>query len=290
MILDPFIEFSFMRRALVSVVILAISAAPVGCYLVLRRMSLVGDAMSHAMLPGSALGFWVAGMSLPAMSLGGFLAALLVALGAGFITRTTHQQEDASFASLYLIALAVGVLLVSINGNQIDLMHLLFGNVLAVDDVALYQIAIVSGSSCMLLALFHRGLVMDSLDPGYARNMKNVGGWAHNLLIVLMVANLVSAFQSLGTLMALGLMMLPTSAARFWCKTFPGMVGLSIVLAIFSAFVGLLFSYYIELPSGPSIVLCAGTLYIVSLLLHPQQHGANKPAYSTPQPTRQGQP
>lgn len=264
--IDPFIEFSFMRRALASVVILAISAAPVGCYLMLRRMSLVGDAMSHAMLPGAALGFLAAGLSLPAMSLGGFAAALLVAIGAGFITRRTHQKEDASFAALYLIALALGVLMVSAGGDQLDLMHLLFGSVLAVDDAALYQIAAVSSVSSILLALFHRALVLDSLDPKYARGVGKTGAWANTLLIILMVANLVSAFQALGTLMAVGLMMLPAAAARFWCKTFPSMIALALLLATASAFSGLLVSYYVELPSGPCIILVAGGLYLVSML------------------------
>lgn len=280
--IEPFIEFSFMRRALVSVVILAISAAPVGCYLMLRRMSLVGDAMSHAMLPGAALGFLVAGLSLPAMSLGGFAAALLVALGAGFITRRTRQKEDASFAALYLMALALGVLMVSAGGNQLDLMHLLFGSVLAVDDAALYQIATVSSVSCLLLALFHRALVMDSLDPKYARSVGKAGAWAHTLLIMLMVANLVSAFQALGTLMAVGLMMLPAAAARFWCKTFPAMIALAVFLAVASAVSGLLISYYVELPSGPCIILVAGALYLVSMLAGMQgsiRETARKPKF-----------
>jgi len=283
MILEPFIEFSFMRRALVSVLILAISAAPVGCYLILRRMSLVGDAMSHAMLPGAAAGFLVAGLSLHAMSLGGFLAALVVALGAGFITRRT-RQEDASFAALYLIALALGVLLVSAGGDQIDLMHLLFGSVLAVDNAALYQIAAVSSTSCLLLALFHRVLVMDSLDPKFSRSMGRTGAWAHTLLIVLMVANLVSAFQALGTLMAVGLMMLPAAAARFWSRTFPATIAVAVLFAMVSAVCGLLFSYYIELPSGPSIILCAGGIYLISMLIGRQgsvRESARKPKFHT---------
>lgn len=284
MMLEPFIEFSFMRRALASVVALSIASAPLGCYLMLRRMSLVGDAMSHAMLPGAAVGFLFAGLSVTAMSLGGFVAALAVGLGAGMITRRTNQREDASFAALYLIALALGVLMLSAPSSQIDLMHLLFGSVLAVDNTSLLQIAVVSSLTCLLIALFHRTLIMDSLDPKFARSVGRAGGRAHVLLIVLMVANLVSAFQALGTLMAVGLMMLPAAAARFWCKTFPAMMALSIGFAITSSVAGLLISYYIELPSGPCIVLIAGTVYVVSMLAGNQgsiRDTTRKPTFHT---------
>jgi zinc/manganese transport system permease protein len=138
-LMAPFLEFSFMRRALVACLALRLGCGPGGVLLVLRRMSLVGDAMSHAVLPGAAIGFLVAGFSLTAMSLGGFAAGLVVALLAGLVTRSTEQREDASFAAFYLISLALGVLIVSTRGSNVDLMHVLFGTILAVDDVSLLQ-------------------------------------------------------------------------------------------------------------------------------------------------------
>lgn len=264
--LAPFIEFPFMRRALVATLALSLGCAPIGCMLVLRRMSLVGDAMAHAVLPGAAAGFLLAGLSLPAMSLGGFVAALAVALAAGFVTRSTPQREDASFAAFYLIALALGVLLVSLRGSQVDLMHMLFGSVLAVDDVALLQIAVVASVTLWALALMYRPLVLESFDPGFLRSVAGPGARAHMLLLVLLVANLVSAFQALGTLMAVGLMMLPAAAARFWVAGLPAMAGLSVALGAASGATGLLLSYHADLPSGPCIVLVCGTAYIVSVL------------------------
>ena len=112
---QPFIEFSFMRRALVGCLALSLGAPPIGVFLMLRRMSLMGDAMSHAILPGAAIGFLVAGLSLPAMSLGGFVAGFAVALAAGLIARTTILREDASLAAFYLVSLALGVLIVSVS-------------------------------------------------------------------------------------------------------------------------------------------------------------------------------
>ena len=140
LLVQPFIEFGFMRRGLVGCLALALGCGPIGLFLVMRRMSLMGDALSHAVLPGAAIGFIFAGLSLPAMGLGGFVAGISVALIAGLVSRFTSVREDASFAAFYLLALSVGVLLVSKYGSNVDLIHILFGTVLAVDDAALEEI------------------------------------------------------------------------------------------------------------------------------------------------------
>ena len=135
--IGPFAEFDFMRRALVGVVALSVSGGAIGVFLMLRRMSLTGDAMAHAILPGAAIGYLVAGFSLPAMTLGGLAAGFAVALAAGAVARVTVIKEDASLAAFYLISLALGVLIVSTRGSNVDLMHVLFGTVLALDNAAL---------------------------------------------------------------------------------------------------------------------------------------------------------
>jgi zinc/manganese transport system permease protein len=264
--LQPFVEFGFMRRALVAVLALAMGAAPLGCLLVLRRMSLVGDAMAHALLPGAAVGYLVAGLSLTAMSLGGFVAALLVALGAGAVTRRTGQREDASFAAFYLIALALGVLLISTHGSSVDLIHVLFGSVLAVDDAALVLVAAITSVTLLVLALLYRPLVVESFDAAFLRSVGGPGALSHNVLLVLTVANLVGGFQAMGTLMAVGLMMVPAIAARFWVRDLGHLAWLAALIAMASGWIGLLLSFHAEMPSGPAIVLVAGGFYAVSLL------------------------
>ena len=266
-LVQPFIEFGFMRRALVACLALGISCGPVGTLLVLRRMSLVGDAMAHALLPGAALGFMVAGLSLSAMSIGAFLAAMLVAALAGGVARFTSQREDASFAAFYLIALAAGVMLISVRGNSVDLMHVLFGSILAVDDAALLLVAGVSSATVVVLALVWRPLLVECLDPGFLRSVGGRGGWVHQTFLVLLVANLVAGFQALGTLMAVGLLMLPAIAARFWANDVARLSAIATGLAVVSGYGGLLLSYHAALPSGPSIVLVAGGVYVASLLL-----------------------
>ena len=123
----PFAEFEFMRRALAGTLALALGAGPIGVFLMLRRMSLVGDAMAHAILPGAAIGFLLSGLSLFAMTAGGLIAGFVVALLAGLVARTTELKEDASLAAFYLISLALGVTIVSVKGTNIDLLHVLFG-------------------------------------------------------------------------------------------------------------------------------------------------------------------
>ena len=268
--LAPFAEFGFMRRALVGCLALALSCGPIGTILVIRRMSLMGDALSHAVLPGAALGFITAGLSLPAMSLGGVVAGLVVALLSGLVTRLTPLREDASFAGFYLISLALGVLLVSIHGSNVDLLRLLFGSILAVDDAALILIGGIATVSLLLLAVIYRPLVVECFDPGFLRTVDGRGGLVHTLFLALVVFNLVAGFQALGTLMAVGLMMLPAAAARFWMRELWSLSAASGAFALGSGFLGLLLSYHLDLPSGPAIVLVAGLGYLVSVVLGPR--------------------
>ena len=171
LLIAPFAEFEFMRRALVGAVALSLGAGPIGVFLMLRRMSLVGDAMAHAILPGAALGYLVAGLSLGWMTGGGMLAGFAVALLAGVVARATALKEDASLAAFYLISLAAGVTLVSVKGSSIDLLHVLFGTVLALDDATLLLIAGIATVTLGVLALIFRSLVLESVDPGYLRSV-----------------------------------------------------------------------------------------------------------------------
>src|SRR5438034_550817 len=160
----PFTEFEFMRRALAGALALAFGAGPIGVFLMLRRMSLVGDAMAHAILPGAAVGFLLSGLNLFAMTAGGLIAGFVVALLTGLVARTTELKEDAALATFYLLSLAVGVTIISLKGTNIDLLHVLFGNVLALDDQPLLMIAAhASVASDPAIILVAGGLYLASL-------------------------------------------------------------------------------------------------------------------------------
>ncbi|MDI5933541.1 metal ABC transporter permease [Halomonas kalidii] len=265
-LIAPF-DYGFMRRALVAGLALSLAAPPMGVFLVLRGMSLIGDAMAHAILPGVALGFLVAGFSLPIMSLGGVLSGLLVAVMAGSVSQMTGQREDAAMASFFLISLAAGVMLVSLGGSSVDLTHVLFGSILAVNSTALVLIAAISSLIVVILAGIFRALVVECLDPLFLRGQGVHGGLVHGIFLGLVVLNLTAGFQTLGTLMAVGLMMLPATAARFWSKRLEGLIGVAIGIAMVASSGGLLLSYHLGIPSGPAIILLAGIGYMLSALL-----------------------
>ena len=271
-LIAPFTEFSFMRYALASVVFLALSAAPVGVFLVMRRMSLIGDALSHAVLPGAAAGYMFAGLSLPAMSAGGFAAGMLMALFAGLASRFTELKEDANFAAFYLTSLALGVTLVSLGKNSVDLLHLLFGSVLGVDLVSLRLMGWVAGLTVLALAVMYRPLLMESIDPLFLRAAGGRGGLWHVAFLILVVMNLVAGFQALGTLMSVGLMMLPAIAARLWVKGRGALMAVSAAGALVCGYAGLLLSYHhpANIPSGPTIILFCGLWYLASVLFGTQ--------------------
>ncbi len=268
-LISPFAEFEFMRRALVGVCALALGAAPVGVLLTLRRMSLMGDAMAHAILPGAAVGYLVSGLSLFAMTTGGLIAGFVVALTAGALARATGLKEDASLAALFLVSLALGVVIVSARGNSVDLLHFLFGNVLALDNETLVLIAVVATVSLLTLALIWRPLVLESVDAGFLRSVSRSGGPAHICFLALVALNLVGGFQALGTLLAVGIMILPAVISRFWSRDLTTMTVSSAVTGIVSGYGGLLLSFHAGLPAGPAVILFAGVVYCASVLFGP---------------------
>ena len=266
LLIAPLTEFGFMRRALVGCVALSLSCAPVGVFLLLRRMSLTGDAMAHAILPGAAIGYLLAGLSLPAMTLGGIVAGLLVAIGSGLVARSTVLREDASLAAFYLMSLALGVLIISTRGSSVDLLHVLFGTVLALGDGALGLLGIAIATMAAL-ALMYRPLVLECLDPQFLRCVSPASPVAHYGFLVLLVINLVAGFHALGTLMAVGIMVLPAATARLWVRSVPALMALAAALALAAGVAGLLISYHADWPTSPTIVLALGAAYLVSLVV-----------------------
>ena len=224
LLFEPFAEFGFMRRALLGCIAVSIGATPLGAFLMLRRMSLSGDAMAHAILPGAAVGYLISGLSLGSMTIGGMVAGMSVALLSGYVTRVTTLREDASLAAFYLISLALGVLIISTRGSNVDLMHVLFGSVLALDDAALTLLCVIASVSLIMLALFFRPLVLECADPLFLRSVSKLSAVTHFIFLMMVVMNLVGGFHALGTLMSVGIMILPAAAAQFWTRSIGGLI------------------------------------------------------------------
>jgi zinc/manganese transport system permease protein len=201
------------------------------------------------------------------MSLGGFAAGLAVALTAGLVARSTVLREDASLAAFYLVSLALGVMIISIKGSNIDLLHVLFGTVLALDDAAIILLASIATVSLAVLAIIYRPLALECFDPQFLRSASVWSSPTHLIFLVLVVLNLVAGFQALGTLMAVGIMLLPAISARFWAEDVSGMIVVAVLLAFAASLSGLLLSYYANVPTGPAIILLCGVFYLLSIVL-----------------------
>jgi zinc/manganese transport system permease protein len=269
LLIAPFTEFAFMRRALAGSIALAIAGPPLGVFLILRRMALTGDAMAHAILPGAALGYLAAGLSLGPMTIGGLAAGLIVAVGSGVVARTTVLREDASLAAFYLISLALGVTIVSLRGSNIDLLHVLFGSVLALDDATLILLAAIASVTLAALAALYRPLVLETVDASFLASVSKSGGPVQIIFLALVVLNLVGGFHALGTLLAVGMMMLPAASARLITQDMTAMIGVAAAQGILAGYAGLIVSFHAGLPSGPLIILMAGLLYLLALVFGP---------------------
>ena len=268
------LQYEFMLRALAATSVLSFSVAPVGAFLVLRRLSLAGEAMAHAIVPGIVIGFVVAGLSVASMIVGGLAAGITVAILTSVLARYTIIREDASLASLYLIALALGIFILSAAGSAVPLKSFLFGSILGIDNETLVLIGATATITLVSFAVILRPLIANTIDPVFYESQSKRPGLVVQWFMFLVVLNLLGAFKALGTLMAVGLMILPATAARYWVSTLTGYLVLTFVFAFTSCWLGLIISFYApDVPSGPAIVLVAGGLFVISLLLGPQGLG-----------------
>ena len=263
-------SFAFVRRAFVATTVLSASITPVGAFLVLRRLSLAGEAMAHAITPGVVLGFVTAGLSVTSLLIGGLIAGVGVAALTALLARKTILRSDASLASLYLISLAAGIFILSAAGSAIPLKSFLFGSILGIDDASLMLVGAVATVTLLAFAVLLRPLIVSTCDPVFFEAQARRPWLIEQAFMLLLVLNLLAAFKTLGTLMAVGLMILPATAARYWSRTITGQLALGFAFALFSCWLGLVLSYLMpHTPSGPAIVLTAGGLFGASALFGP---------------------
>ena len=257
------------RAAAAGALALALGGAPLGVLLVGRRMSLMGDALAHAILPGAAIAYLAAGSNPLWLTLGALASALAVAGLSSLLARTRRMAEDASFAIFYLSALAIGVLLL---GRQADVeaVHgLLFGAPGALDAASLVLAASAATITLVVLALFIRGFLADSADPLFIRAMHLPGGALHLLLMALVAVNLVAGFRAFGALMTVGQMMIPAVSARFWSRGFVGQAGAAVLMSVLASAAGLLTAAAFGAEPGALMVLAAALLFLLSAVFGP---------------------
>jgi zinc/manganese transport system permease protein len=258
-------EFA-LPMALAGGLALALGGAPLGVLLIARRMSLVGDALSHGILPGAALAYLIAGPDPVAMTVGALIAGFVVAGLSSLLARTKRMPEDAAFAVFYLSALAFGVLIVGRNANAEVVFDLLFGAATGLDATALLVSAGAATATLFALALFIRGFLAESADPVFMRASGLPGGMLHLLLMLLVALNLVAGFRAFGALMTVGLMMIPAAASRFWARSYVGQAGAAVLISALSSGAGLFLAHRFAAEPGATMTLAAASLFGLSAL------------------------
>jgi zinc/manganese transport system permease protein len=256
-----------LKSATAGAVALAFGGAPLGVLMVARRLSLLGDAMSHGILPGVAIAYLLAGANPLALLVGALTAGMTVAGLSSLLTRTGKLPDDAAFAIFYLSALAIGMLLLGRAHDPDAIQSMLFGSSTALDRPGLITAGLAAGATLISLALFLRGLLGEGADPVFMRTTGARFGAAHLLLMLLLALNLVAGFRAFGALMTVALMTIPAAAARFWAKGYGGQACAAIVLSAISGLMGLGLSSLWGVQPGAVMTLCAAGLFAGSALL-----------------------
>lgn len=265
-ILLPF-SYPFMVRGLVAAVIVGVVCSVIGCYVVLRGMAFLGSAVAHSILPGLAVGFLVEGQDdrrgLFWWALG---TSVLVALGVGVISRRGRIREDSAIGIVFAGMFALGIALIStVRGFAVDLVHFLFGNVLAVTSWDLMMIGAFGGGVLLLVGLFYKEFLVISFDPTLGRTQRLPVRLYQNLLLVLMALTVTVSLQTVGVGLMLAMLVTPPAAALLLTRRLPVMMAVSAGIGALSGLIGLYVSFYVGIASGAAIVLVAMGLFLVLL-------------------------
>ena len=265
-----------LMRAFLAGLMLAIATAPLGVFLILRRMSLIGDAFGHAILPGAAGAALLSGGATWAVSLGAALTGTTVFVSASFIGRLLRLPEDAGFALFFMSALALGVVITNAGEEHIHLDELLFGNALDLDSTALTLCGIAMIVSVIGMRAIYRPLMIDTLDSGFLAGAghnkpmgKSAGSFAQAGFFALLALTSVAAFHALGALMAVGMTIIPAIGARYLARSIPMMMVSAGVLAASGVCAGLIIATIAHAPAGASIILSLVVLAFASAILGP---------------------
>ncbi len=256
-----------LKSAAAGAVALAFGGAPLGVLMIARRLSLMGDALSHGILPGVAIAYLVAGREPVALTVGALAAGLLVAGLSSLLARTGKLPDDAAFAIFYLSALAIGVILLGRAGRGDQLEALLFGSTQALDRGGLLLAGAAASATLIGLALFLRGVLGEGADPVFMRTLGARFGLSHLLLMLLLALNLVAGFRAFGALMTVALMTIPAAAGRYWAQGYGGQALTAVAMSAASGVAGLLLAAHWGVEPGAIMTLCAAALFALSAVI-----------------------
>lgn len=260
-LLEP-LQYDFIVRALLAAGIVGVVCSILGVYIVLRGMAFLGDAMAHTILPGVVAAFL---LGWP-LAVGALIMGVLTALGIGVLTERTALKEDTAIGVIFAGLFALGVAMLSLRGNySIDLAHFLFGNLLGVSSGDLLLTAVLGVVVLVLIFLFYKEFLVISFDPVLAETLRLPTRFLNYLLLILIAVTIVVALQVVGVALMLAILVTPAATASFVTRRLPSMMIVSAVIGVFSGVVGVYASYYLNIPSGPAVVLTATLIFLLGL-------------------------
>lgn len=260
-------RYDFLQSALITAIMVGIMSGIIGSFIILRGMSLMGDAISHAVLPGVAVAYMLGINVLIGASVFGILAAMLI----GFVAAHSKIKTDTSIGVVFSAFYALGFILISMAESSTNLHHILFGNILAVSDSDIMTTAVVLGIVLLFVVAFYKELLITSFDATYAQTYGlNVQVLHYGLMLVLTLVT-VSALQTVGIILVVAMLITPAATAYLWTDKLSTMLVLSALVGVVSSITGLYFSYTLNWASGPAIVLVAAGLFVVSFIFSPKQ-------------------
>lgn len=261
------LTYSFMQRALTASLLVGGLCAVVGCYVVLRGMAFLGDALAHAILPGVAIAFVLGGNLL----LGALIMSVVAAIGIGYLSRDGRLREDTAIGIIFTGALALGVVLISsARSYQTDLTHILFGDVLGVTDDDLWLTLGIGAAVLAIVALLYKEFLVFTFDPTFAATLKLPVGGLRYLLMILLAVTVVVSLQTVGVGLVAAMLVTPAAAASLLTRQLPRMMIVSAIVGMLSSCIGLYASYYLRVSTGASIVLAGSLLFLVALAFAPR--------------------
>lgn len=260
-LLEP-LQYSFIVRALLAAVIVGVVGSILGVYIVLRGMAFLGDAMAHTILPGVVVAFL---LGWP-LAIGALIMGILTALGIGLLTERTSLKEDTAIGVIFAGLFALGVAMLSTRGNySIDLAHFLFGNMLGVSPIDLAVTAVLGFVVLLLVYLFYKEFLVLSFDPVLAETLRLPTKFLNYLLLMLIAVTIVVALQVVGVALILAILVIPAASASFLTHRLPSMMVVSAAIGVFSGVTGVYVSYYLNIASGPAVVLVATCVFLLIL-------------------------
>ncbi len=264
---EPF-ALGFMQRSLIASVIVGVVCSLIGCYVVLRSMAFLGDALAHAILPGVAVAY-LAGVNLLA---GALVAGLLVAVGISFVSRSGTIREDTAIGVFFAAALALGVVLIStMDTYAVDLTHVLFGNVLGVSEVDLWISGGLAAVVLVCIALLYKRLLVVSFDPILGQTLGLHTDLLRTGLFLMLAATIVVSLRTVGVALVAAMLVTPPAAAYLLTRRLPAMMAVSVAIGVVSAISGLYASYYLNVASGGAMVLVATAFFLLAFVFAPRK-------------------